>query len=137
MSPSTQTLSPADQAAALSFPAQMVSTWATHDGAAFGELFVDDGVLILPGTACFSRDEIAQFMTDAFAGPYEGSRVVGEPRGMRILAPNVIVIFTEGGVLAAGEDELPEASRIRATWLLVKRDEHWRLQSYQNGPLAR
>lgn len=123
-----------DATAIAAVPARMVATWARHDGHAFAELFADDGVMFLPGTGCFGKDSIEKFMTTAFAGRYKGTSVVGSPLGMRILSPQTVVLFTEGGVIGPGQNEPTEVQAIRATWVLVKQDTDWKVQAYQNCP---
>lgn len=128
------TLSAQEMAAVAEVPARMVSTWAKNDGGLFAELFVEDGVLLLPGVGCYSKKDIAVLMTERFAGEYRGSSVVGEPRGMRIINDQTVVLVTEGGVLTAGQAELSPEAAIRATWVLVKRAGKWQVLAYQNCP---
>lgn len=123
-----------DRDAVAAVPARMVEIWAKHDAAGFAELFAEDGTLILPGVYKHGRAEIQDFMAAAFAGPYQGSRVTGEPIDMKPLAPGAVALITTGGVLAAGETELSAAAAIRATWILVQHDGAWRLAVYQNCP---
>ncbi|MEW2378565.1 SgcJ/EcaC family oxidoreductase [Micromonospora sp. NPDC047812] len=127
----------ADQAEIAALPARMMETWAAHDTEGFANLFTEDGTLILPGVYLKGRAEIQQFMTTAFAGPYKGSRVIGQPIDIKPLGAGVVALITQGGVIPAGETELPEKAAIRASWILVKRDGQWRLAVYQNCPRNR
>ncbi|MEV4118611.1 SgcJ/EcaC family oxidoreductase [Micromonospora sp. NPDC049645] len=124
----------ADQAAIAALPARMIETWAAHDTDGFADLFAEDGTLILPGVYKKGRAEIQQFMTAAFAGPYKGTRVTGQPIDIKPLGAGVVALITQGGVIPAGETDLPEKAAIRASWILVKRDGQWRLAVYQNCP---
>ncbi|RFU39023.1 SgcJ/EcaC family oxidoreductase [Actinomadura logoneensis] len=126
--------SPADQKAVAGLPARLVEVWAAHDADGFGELFTEDGTLVLPGVYVAGRDEIAAFMRNAFEGPYKGTRVTGAPVNVRFLGPDVALLITEGGVIAAGRTELADADAIRASWLTVRTDGGWRLAAYQNSP---
>ena len=47
--------------------------------------------------------------------------------------PQVTIVITEGGVLMAGEAELPAERMVRATWLLAKEDGQWYVAAYQNS----
>ena len=126
----------ADQAAIAAVPQQVVAAWAAHDADAFAELFTDDATMILPGLYCKGREQIRTHMAAAFAGPYRGTRVTGEPIDIRLLRPQVALLITEGGVVAAGESE-PAADRaVRGSWLVVERDGRWQLAAYQNSPRA-
>ncbi|MFI5845713.1 SgcJ/EcaC family oxidoreductase [Catenuloplanes sp. NPDC051500] len=127
-------LSAEDQAAIAAVPARMIRVWAAHDADEFADLFAEDGTMILPGRYQQGRDAIREFMTHAYAGPYAGTRVTGRPIEMKVLSPGVVAVITEGGVLAAGAEELDAGAAIRASWILVRRDDRWQLAVYQNCP---
>ncbi|MER5336999.1 SgcJ/EcaC family oxidoreductase [Micromonospora sp. NPDC002717] len=126
--------SPADHAAIAALPSRIVAAWAEHDAEAFGAVFVEDGTMILPGLFLTGRDAIVAFMREAFAGPYQGTRVTGQPINVRFLDGEVAIVLTEGGVLAPGETTVAKEHAVRASWLMVKRDGAWLLAAYQNSP---
>ncbi|MFD0900328.1 SgcJ/EcaC family oxidoreductase [Actinomadura sediminis] len=123
-----------DQAALAGLPQRLVEVWAAHDADGFGDLFTEDGTLVLPGVYQAGRDAIRSFMREAFAGVYKGTRVTGKPVNARFLAPGVALLITEGGVIEAGRTELADEAAIRAGWLAVKQDGEWLLAAYQNSP---
>ena len=127
-------VSSAEQAEIAAVPARMVAAWAAHDAQAFGELFTQDGTLILPGVYKKGRDEIRQFMSAEFAGSYQGTRVTGTPIDLKPLAEGAVALLTTGGVIASGESELADRDAIRASWILVRHDGRWQLAVYQNCP---
>lgn len=117
-------------------PAKMIETWATNDAAAFSELFTEDATLILPRDVFLQgREGIRAFMTQAFAGPYQGTRVFGEPLDARGLGEDAGVIVTQGGVLAPGDTAVAPERAIRATWVVVRQDGRWLISAYQNTPI--
>ena len=125
----------ADAHAIAAIPQRIVEAWAAQDGAAFGDVFTKDGSMILPGVHLSGRDAIVEFMTTAFAGPYHGTRVVGTPRSMRLLGPDVAVVVTRGGVIAPGGTEVDPERAVHATWVVQRSDEGtWSLAAYQNTP---
>jgi uncharacterized protein (TIGR02246 family) len=138
MTTSTSSTAPgpsaADQAAVAGVPQRIVSAWAAHDSKAFGEVFVPDGTMILPGVFLTGREEIGSFMGEAFAGVYRGTQVTGQPLNLRFLSEDAALLITIGGVLAAGQSEVSKDQAIRASWLVVKRDGQWSLAAYQNSP---
>nr|WTA64410.1 SgcJ/EcaC family oxidoreductase [Micromonospora sp. NBC_00855] len=123
-----------DQAAAAAVPLQIIAAWQRHDADAFADVFTPDGTMILPGLYRRGRDEIRDFMSTGFAGPYRGTQVTGEPFHVTFLGPDTALLLTKGGVLAPGEDTVAEERQIRASWLLAKRDGRWLLAAYQNTP---
>lgn len=125
---------PADHAAIAALPARIVAAWAAHDADAFGAVFVEDGTMILPGLFLKGRDTIVDYMRQAYAGPYRGTTVTGQPIDVRFLAADVALVLTDGGVLAPGETTVAPERAIRASWLMVKRDGAWHLAAYHNSP---
>jgi uncharacterized protein (TIGR02246 family) len=97
--------------------------WADGDAAAFAKLYTDDATVVQPGVRKKTNDEIRTTMAAGFAGPLKGSRVVDEPQSIRFLGLDTAVVITEGGVLMAGQTELPGERLVRATWVLAKRNE--------------
>lgn len=126
--------SDADQAAVASLTQRVVAAWAYHDADAFASVFTEDATMILPGVYRKGADEIRAYMTEAFAGRYQGTQVTGKPIDLRFLAPDVAILLTAGGVLHQGESDVADERAIRASWLVVKRDGQWRLAAYQNSP---
>jgi len=131
---STPKLSKAVMGEIAAVPGRLVAAWAAHDAEAFSQLFISDGTLILPGVYKKGRDEIREFMTAGYAGPYKGTSVTGTPLDMKPLGTRAVALVTVGGVIGAGEKELSSKQAIRASWILVKDDDTWRLAVYQNSP---
>jgi uncharacterized protein (TIGR02246 family) len=129
-----QTAPDADQEAIQAVPGRIVAAWAQHDAAAFARVFAEDGSMILPGVYLTGREAIRDFMDQAFAGAYRGTRVTGTPIAVKPLAQEVVLLLTQGGVLSEGETEVSGAGAIRASWLLRKDGGEWLLAAYQNTP---
>ena len=108
--------------------------WAAGDADAFAELYTDDATVVQPGINKRNRRDIRTTMAAGFAGPLKGSRVLDEPQSVRFLGSDTAVVITEGGVLMAGQSELPAERRVRATWVLTKQNEQWYVGAYQNSP---
>lgn len=133
----TPQVGPAEQAAVATLTQQLLAAWAYQDADAIADLFTEDGTLILPGIYRQSRQDIRAYFKDAFANQYDGTQVVGKPISMRFFGPDVALLLSSGGVLAAGETEVSDAQAVRASWFAVRVDGKWRLAAYQNSPAKR
>jgi uncharacterized protein (TIGR02246 family) len=131
---STSNPSHGDLAAVAALPERIVAAWADQDADAFAEVFTEDGSMILPGVYEQGREQIRAFMAQAFAGPYRGTRVTGQPLDLRLLGEGVALLLTQGGVLGAGETAVADGRAIRASWVAVNRGGTWQLAAYQNSP---
>jgi uncharacterized protein (TIGR02246 family) len=120
---------------ALSVPLRLVAAWAENDADGVANVFTEDGILILPGDVYKKgQDEIRAFMKAAYAGPFKGSGVTGNPVDVRFVSDDVALLRTHGGILAPGEAEIDPELAVRSTWVCVKQNGEWRLAGYQNSP---
>lgn len=126
--------SSSDQVGIASLTQKVMAAWAYHDADSFADLFVEDGTMILPGIYRNGREEIRQYLAEAYQGRYKGTQVTGKPMSMRSLGPDAAILLSYGGVLESGESEVSSKGAVRASWLVVKRDGEWRLAAYQNTP---
>ncbi len=127
-------LSDADKVAIASLTQRVVAAWANHDADSFGDVFTEDGTMILPGVYLKGRAEIRDYMAAAFEGAYKGTQVTGTPIDMRPLGDGGGILLSQGGVLEPGDTEVSEKAAIRAAWVAVRQDGQWRLAAYLNTP---
>ncbi|HXA34065.1 MAG TPA: SgcJ/EcaC family oxidoreductase [Acidimicrobiales bacterium] len=118
----------------LSVIKSVYGAWAAGDADAFAQLYTDDATVVQPGIHKKNKEDIRTTMAAGFAGPLKGSRVLDEPQSVRFLGSDTAVVITEGGILMAGQTELPAERWVRATWVLTKQDERWHVAAYQNSP---
>jgi uncharacterized protein (TIGR02246 family) len=124
------------EGAVLTAPLRARAAWDRNDADAFADLFTDNGSMLANDNQLTSRDQIRSYLTEAFAGPLQGSRLADAPVDIRLLTEDVALAVTEGGVLYAGETEPAEDRRTRSTWVAARRDGDWRLVSYQSSPVT-
>jgi uncharacterized protein (TIGR02246 family) len=125
----------ADKAAIAALTQRVIAAWAYQDATAFADVFTADGTMTLAGVYRKGRDQIRDYMSDAFDGEYRGTQVTGKPIDMRPLGPDAAILLSQGGVLQPGESSVSDKSAIRAAWVVVRQEGQWRLAAYQNTPL--
>ena len=116
--------------------ADLYKAWAAGDAEAFVTDYTEDASVVQPGVYKKDRDEIRTTMAVAFAGPLSGSRATDHPSDIRFLTDDTAVVISEGGIIFPGQDAVASEGRVRATWVLVRRDGGWRIASYHNSPAS-
>ncbi|AGL16704.1 SgcJ/EcaC family oxidoreductase [Actinoplanes sp. N902-109] len=125
-----------DEKAVLTVAMRIQAAWAANDADAFAGVFTADGSLLMQDTQLRSREEIRDYMTRGFAGGLKGARVLGGPVHVGFLTPDVAMVVTEGGIVRPGGHEVAPADRIRATWVITRRDDGTpALVSHQSSPV--
>jgi uncharacterized protein (TIGR02246 family) len=124
------------EGAALTLPLRARAAWDANDAQTFADLFTADGSELIGDTQLRGRDEILRYLTEAFEGPYKGSRLSLEPLEVNLLTDRVAVAVTEGGMLRSGETTPAPENTLRAVWVIVKQDRDWKLFAHQTSPLG-
>lgn len=120
---------------AITAPQRALAAWDANDADAFAELFVENGSILIDDDQLTDREQIRDYLRDAFTTTYRGTRLVQNPITVKTLTPDVAVVITEGGVVPPGTAEVPEGGAVRATWVTVRHEGEWRLLSQQTSPL--
>jgi uncharacterized protein (TIGR02246 family) len=137
MTTTTPQTSAGDQAAVAALTQRVIAAWAYADADSFADTFTEDGTMTLPGAYKKGREEIRAYLKEAYANQYKDTQVTGKPVDLRFLSPDVALLLTQGGVLAAGETEVSDDQAIRAAWTCVRQDGDWYLAAYQNSPATK
>ncbi len=114
---------------------RMYLAWAAEDPDAIADVYLPDATVVMPGVLRVGSDEVRAYFAAGFAGPLKGSRATDEPHSVRFAGPDAAIVVSEGGVLRADENSVPAARRVRATWVLARRDGQWRIAAYHNCAL--
>ena len=124
------------EGAVLTVPLRARAAWDRNDAGAFADLFTTDGSMLAGDNQLTDPEQIRSYLTEAFTGPLQGSRLVDTPVDIRLLTDDVALAVTEGGVVYEGESEPAPERRARSTWVTARRDGDWRLVSYQTSPIT-
>lgn len=119
------------EGAVLTAPLRVRAAWGANDADAFAEMFIDNGSALFGDRQLISRDEIRQYMAEAFAAGWKGTRLIEEPREIKMLTDSSAVVIADGGVARDAEENYT----FRTVWVVVKRDGDWRIASYQTSPV--
>ena len=128
--------SDADRQAVLEPLAALYRAWEANDAETFVADYTDDASVVQPGVYKKDREEIRTTMAAGFAGPLSGSRATDHPSSIRFLTDDAAIVISEGGIIFPGQDAVASEGRVRATWVLVRRDGGWRIASYHNSPAS-
>lgn len=124
-----------DEAAINVMLSEMYQAWTDNDADGFVKYYTHDATAILPGSLRGSRKVIRDLMAAGFEGPLKGSSTVDKQLSLRFVGQDAAIAISEGGILFGGEDAVPEARKIHATWVLEKRDGRWMVAAYHNSPV--
>ena len=116
--------------------ASLYKAWEAGDADAFVADYTDDATVVQPGVYKKDREEIRTTMAAGFAGPLNGSRVAAHPVDIRFLTDDTAIVVSEDGIIFPGQDAVASERLVRATWVLVRRDDAWRIASYHNSPAS-
>jgi uncharacterized protein (TIGR02246 family) len=123
------------EGAVLTVPLRIRAAWERNDADAFADVFTENGSMLAGDEQLTDREQIRSYMTEAFAGPLHGSRLSVQPLDIRLLAGEVGMAITQGGVIEQGAKELDPVAEARGVWVTTRQDDEWRLVSYQTSPL--
>ena len=135
-STTTKAGSDVDRRAVLAPLAALYQAWEAGDAETFVADYTEDASVVQPGIYKKDREEIRTTMAAGFAGPLSGSRATDHPADIRFLTDDTAVVISEGGIIFPGQDAVASEGLVRATWVLVRRDDAWRIASYHNSPAS-
>ncbi|WP_370944289.1 SgcJ/EcaC family oxidoreductase [Amycolatopsis sp. cg5] len=125
-----------EEGAVLTVPLRIRGAWERNDADLFAEVFTDNGSMLVGDKQLQSREEVLEYMTEAFKGTYKGARLEETPVVIRKLSDTVAFAVTKGGILLDGETEIAPERQVRATWVIVKEDGDWKLLNHQTSPIT-
>lgn len=120
---------------ALEVAVRLATAWGRNDAEEAAAVFVEDGVLILPGGVLErGRPAIRDFLASAFGERFKGTGLAGVPVDVRFARDDVAVLRTNDSILLPGAGEPAESLEVRSSWVVVNRGGGWQLAAYQNSP---
>ena len=107
--------------------------WAAGDSAAMVADYTADATAIMPGSLRDGRDTIRESMGQSFAGPLKNTSTANKQLSLRFVGEGAAIVVSESGILFPGQTEVPDESKVNATWVLEKRDGSWKIAAYHNS----
>lgn len=125
----------ADEAAIRAVLADSYKAWEAGDADGMVANYTADATAIMAGSLRDSRNVIQENMALAFAGPLKGSSTYNRQLSLRFVGRDAAIVVSESGILFAGQTQVPDASKVNATWVFEKRDGRWLIAAYHNSPV--
>ncbi|MFZ1685368.1 MAG: SgcJ/EcaC family oxidoreductase [Candidatus Zixiibacteriota bacterium] len=111
---------------------QLEEAWNAADAQAFAAPFADDADFVhILGAHYNGREAIQHGHQQIWDTIYKGSRTVYEIEGMRMIRPDVAIVFVLGTVTmeSGGDSKVIQA---RPTMILEKSGDRWQIVTFQN-----
>jgi uncharacterized protein (TIGR02246 family) len=123
---------------------RFVDSWNSADGAAYGENYWPEAELVDPsGVISRGKEAIVQEHVDLWAGLFNGSRISGKVRRIRMLGPTFMMVDFDAEL--SGVRQLPPGSPADASGVLHNHLKHimerrrgiWKVLAAQNTFISR
>lgn len=127
----------AEQDAIRAVPARIEAGWAANDADAVAAVFTPDTDFVIgDGTFLRGREELRQYMADAFDGFLKDLHVTAPVESVRCVSRSVGVVHTLGGILMPGETEVPPERQGVQVFVVTKHGGEWLVDVYQNTRIS-
>ena len=111
---------------------RMCDSWAAGDAMGYADCFSPDSDYVTyNGVHLHGRAENAELHAALFRGVLKGTRLWVRIESVAFLSPNVALIHTAGAGAKRGPERSPGRKSIQ-TLVAIKRDQQWRIRSFQN-----
>ena len=117
---------PEDDQAIRALLVKMCEAWAMGNGSAYAACFTEDSDYVtFNGIRLRGRRENAELHDALFRGVLKGTRIAATVESLAFLSDDVALVHT----LGTGR------KKSRQTYVVVRREEGWRIRSFQNTRL--
>jgi uncharacterized protein (TIGR02246 family) len=115
---------------------QLEAAWNASDSRAWAAHFVEDATFIhIFGGELDGRAAIEASHRVIFDTVYKGSRATLTVRSVRMLRPDVAIVFTRGLVVTPQGNEVREVET-RPTMIVAKQQGKWQIVAFQNTRIS-
>jgi uncharacterized protein (TIGR02246 family) len=120
---------------------RVCDAWEHGDGKAYASFFSEDAQFVTAtGKRMLGRKSIAKESQEILNTLFRGSKLgrsYRNPNNLRFITPDVALVESAGSVLFPGETEDKVAPNGLMTFVVARRDDAWRIVSFQNTPTGR
>jgi uncharacterized protein (TIGR02246 family) len=115
----------------------MNASWNRGDGSGYGSVFTTDADYVaIEGSHYEGRTAITEAHQALFNSHFKGSRLEGELKQIRLLAPDIALVHRVGSLVMPGEPSPTEPASIQ-TLVAVRQDGAWQFAALQNTDIRR
>ena len=115
---------------------RLIDAWNRRDANAFAGCFAPNGSMVgFDGTQIDGREAIEQHIGAVF-GSHQTARFVTIVREVRDLAPTVVLLRANAGMVPPGKDDINPATNAAQSLVGVHEGANWRVALFQNTPSA-
>ncbi|WP_405136775.1 SgcJ/EcaC family oxidoreductase [Nocardia sp. NBC_01388] len=119
-----------ERAAVLAVIDGVYGAWANNDADALAANFDADASSVTPGWPGAGREAVRARFAAAFAGPWQGSRVVDEPSTVRFLNPDTAIVVGRSAVQLPGKSETEPP--VLGTWVIARPSGQWLVHAFHS-----
>lgn len=113
---------------------QLLEAWNNRNARAFADLFLQDGESIgFDGSQSIGNDEIFSHINPIFED-HPTAKFVSKVKSVRLLSAEVALLRAIAGMVPPGQSDINPKVNTHHTLVVVKNDDNWRIQLFQNTP---
>lgn len=113
---------------------QLLEAWNNRNARGMAELFKDEGEIIgFDGSQSIGRDEIFSHLNPIFLH-HPTAKYVSKVKNVRFLGSDIAILRAIAGMVPPQQTTINSNVNTHHTLVVVKEDENWRIQLFQNTP---
>jgi uncharacterized protein (TIGR02246 family) len=114
----------------------LLRCWNERNAGEFARRFSRNGNLVgFDGSPVDGQENIEEHLTEVFRS-HPTAAYIGKVRGVRLLAPGVVLLRAVAGMVPPGKSDLNPAVNTIHTLVAASQGSRWRVELFQSTPAA-